>query len=72
MDQYFDIVQDIYDIGVRDFLFLNLPPTWRTPLYIADGSIIQAEIQKSIEIYNAQLHERISLFQETYNVSSLV
>jgi len=72
MDQYFDIVQNLYDIGIRNFLFLNLPPTWRTPLHISDGSIIQEELQQSVEIYNTQLHEKIGLFQRTYTVSRLI
>lgn len=71
MDQYFDIVQNLYNLGVRDFLFLNLPPTWRTPLFIARKNIHTA-LQQSIEIYNAQLHERIQLFQAAHSVSSLL
>ena len=67
MAQYFDILQELYALGIRHFMFLNVPPIWLAPLLNDQGNASQALLQDSVDIYNSELHSMIEDFKEAYS-----
>ncbi|APA09198.1 hypothetical protein sscle_04g039680 [Sclerotinia sclerotiorum 1980 UF-70] len=63
MDSYFAEVQRLYDAGGRNFLFLTVPPTQDSPLFIAQGTAVQASLATAISQYNAALVSRVTEFK---------
>jgi len=62
LDAYFTQVQDIYNVGARNFLFLNVPPVDRSPLMLAQSTDAQA-LEKSVIIdFNTRLASRVTQF----------
>ena len=52
-------MQEIYDNGGRKFLFLNVPPTNRTPMFIDQGNETTAEVASYLEVYNRNLKSMV-------------
>ncbi|KAF7923905.1 uncharacterized protein EAE98_007723 [Botrytis deweyae] len=63
MDSYFTEIQRLYNVGGRNFLFLTVPPTQDSPLFIAEGTAVQASIATAISQYNAALVSRVAAFK---------
>ncbi|KAG8876722.1 hypothetical protein FRB97_003982 [Tulasnella sp. 331] len=80
INAYIALVQKLYNVGARNFLFINVPPVNSSPLMIAEGSAAQAEEATAIANYNSQLAQAASTFQSAnsgaktwvYDVNSLI
>lgn len=48
-------MDDLYDAGARNFLFLTVPPTNRSPLSLEQGPQVSAQLGTDIDNYNTQL-----------------
>ncbi|KZS90030.1 carbohydrate esterase family 16 protein [Sistotremastrum niveocremeum HHB9708] len=66
MNDYFKQVETLYDHGTS-FLFLNVPPIDRTPLFIEQGPAATAAVKASLADYNKQLSQRVALFKATHS-----
>ncbi|CAG7847675.1 SubName: Full=Uncharacterized protein {ECO:0000313/EMBL:CCA73365.1} [Serendipita indica DSM 11827] len=55
MNRYFQLVQSMYNVGARHFLFLTVPPVQRSPLMLGQGSTNTANQKAVIADYNAKL-----------------
>ncbi|KAJ7346254.1 fungal cellulose binding domain-containing protein [Mycena albidolilacea] len=63
LDAYFVQVQRLVEAGGRNFLFINVPPTYRAPLII-DFFPDQLDVAKTvIEGFNSKLAARVKLFK---------
>ncbi|KAJ3826099.1 hypothetical protein F5880DRAFT_1457675, partial [Lentinula raphanica] len=54
---------DYSDVGARNFLFLNVPPTDRSPLMLAQSTEAQEMLKANILDFNSQLAEFIDEFK---------
>lgn len=63
MDRYFAQAQIMYNAGARKFLFLTVPPTYLTPMFIEQGATVQAELKTAIATYNAMIASRAASFK---------
>ncbi|KAF7871718.1 hypothetical protein EAF04_003825 [Stromatinia cepivora] len=63
MDSYFAEVQRLYNAGGRNFLFLTVPPTQDSPLFIAKGTTVQTSLAAAISRYNAAIVSRVAEFK---------
>ncbi|KAJ3782457.1 hypothetical protein GGU10DRAFT_251097, partial [Lentinula aff. detonsa] len=52
-----------FDVGARNFLFLNVPPTDRSPLMLSQSTEAQAMLKANIIDFNSQLVEFIDDFK---------
>lgn len=57
-DSYFGQVDILYKSGARRFVFLNAPPTDRTPMFIASGTSTTTAVAADIADWNAALTSR--------------
>ncbi|KLO09714.1 hypothetical protein SCHPADRAFT_907541 [Schizopora paradoxa] len=64
LDAYFAQVQDIvrYNVGGRNFLFINVPPIDRSPLMVSQGAAAQASEASVIADFNTRLASRVTQF----------
>ncbi|KAF6748731.1 fungal cellulose binding domain-containing protein [Ephemerocybe angulata] len=62
LDNYFQLVQKLYDIGGRSFLFVLVPPIDRSPMMAAYGPESQAGEKKVLAGFNSRLINRVELF----------
>ncbi|KAL7273109.1 hypothetical protein RUND412_004054 [Rhizina undulata] len=63
MDSYFEKVQELYDVGAREFLFMTVPPVEKTPLMIAQGTTAQEEEAVEIADFNDRVFARAEAFK---------
>ncbi|OSC98462.1 carbohydrate esterase family 16 protein [Trametes coccinea BRFM310] len=63
LDSYFGQIQELFNVGARNFLFINVPPTDRSPLMIGQGATAQALLKQTIAGYNSKLAARAASFQ---------
>ncbi|PVF98082.1 hypothetical protein CPB86DRAFT_386962 [Serendipita vermifera] len=65
--KYFELVEKIYAVGARHFLFLNVPPIQRTPFQLgnADETSRVAEY-KVIQGYNRKLKDKLKAFEKSH------
>ncbi|KAF8743159.1 PFU (PLAA family ubiquitin binding), partial [Rhizoctonia solani] len=66
LDRYFSQVDELYKRGARSFLFLNVPPLERAPLFIEQGATTVKAVMASTDDFNKQLAQRVKQFQKTY------
>ncbi|KAI0042426.1 carbohydrate esterase family 16 protein [Auriscalpium vulgare] len=66
MNRLFGQIDTLYASGARHFLFLDVPPLERTPLFIEQGSAAVALVRKQTLDYNAQLTARAHAFAQTH------
>ncbi|KAF8323342.1 hypothetical protein DL93DRAFT_2191230 [Clavulina sp. PMI_390] len=71
MDRYFQQVDILYAAGARSFLFLNVPPLGRTPLFIEQGATAVQQVGEATADYNSQLASRVQAFISQYNSTSV-
>ncbi|KAF4997577.1 hypothetical protein FGRMN_3782 [Fusarium graminum] len=63
--RYFELLQILYNAGLRKFVLLSVPPTELTPMMISQGSESNALLVKSITHYNSQITSRLKAFKKT-------
>lgn len=52
---YDGLVKELYNTGARNFVFLNVPPTDRSPLMIGQGADSAALIAKDLKAFNSAI-----------------
>ncbi|KAF9242105.1 carbohydrate esterase family 16 protein [Melanogaster broomeanus] len=67
MDRLFSQVEDLYQNGARNFVFLTVPPTDRAPLMLAQGPKVAAQMGTDIANYNTQLTQSVRNFQANHS-----
>ncbi|KIK56259.1 carbohydrate esterase family 16 protein [Collybiopsis luxurians FD-317 M1] len=63
----FALVEKLYDVGARNFLFLNVPPTDRSPLLLSQSTTAQAMLKANILDFNSQLVTFANNFKATHS-----
>ncbi|KAF4621138.1 hypothetical protein D9613_001150 [Agrocybe pediades] len=63
LNAYFALVQKLYNVGARNFLFANVPPIDRSPLMLAQSTDAQALEKSVIATFNTKLAAKISSFK---------
>lgn len=53
--EYSGLVEQLYQSGARNFLFLTVPPVWRSPLTIAAGTSSQQLEKSAIFDFNSRI-----------------
>ncbi|KAK2787341.1 hypothetical protein FQN52_007245 [Onygenales sp. PD_12] len=72
-DVYSELIDEIYEAGGRNFLFLDVPPVDRSPLTASQGQAAQNLEASSIEQWNSRLGELAEETQAQYeNVKVLL
>ncbi|KAB5595461.1 Phospholipase A-2-activating protein [Ceratobasidium theobromae] len=66
LDRYFSQVDDLYNQGARSFLFINVPPLERAPLFVEQGATTVKAVKAATSDFNKQLAQRVKQFQKTY------
>jgi phospholipase/lecithinase/hemolysin len=66
LDRYFSQVDDLYKKGGRSFLFVNVPPLERAPLFVEQGASTVAAVKASTDDFNTQFAQRVKQFQKAY------
>jgi len=66
MSRLFSQVDDLYNAGARNFLFLTVPPTNRAPLILGQGSQVVSQMSADIASYNTQLTQSAHGFQAAH------
>ncbi|KAM0218116.1 hypothetical protein ACHAPQ_004431 [Fusarium lateritium] len=70
--RYFELLQILYNAGLRKFVLLSVPPTELTPLMISQGAESNAMLVKSITNYNSQIATRLKAFKKNSGVKAIV
>lgn len=60
--RYASLVEGLYADGARKFLFLNVPPTTRSPLIQSRGESAVAKHEKFVSIFNDALEDMVLSF----------
>ncbi|KAF8584090.1 carbohydrate esterase family 16 protein [Ramaria rubella] len=66
LNRYFQQVENLYEKGIRSFLFVNVPPLDRTPLFLVQGTSATQAVKASVADYNAQLSGQVKAFQSRH------
>ncbi|KIM33106.1 carbohydrate esterase family 16 protein [Serendipita vermifera MAFF 305830] len=66
LNRYFELVQSIYNVGARDFLFLTIPPVERTPFMLTTPVANRTLEHEVIADYNQQLLRKVSSFAASH------
>jgi len=72
LNRYFNLVDQLYDKGARSFLFINVPPIDRAPLFIEQGASTTEAVKASLADYNSQFARRVAKFKETHKKTDQV
>lgn len=59
-------MDDLYNAGARNFLFLTVPPTNRAPYYLEAGPQAAEQMATYVANYNAQLTRSVCDFRAKY------
>jgi hypothetical protein len=73
-DQYFGLMENLYNTGARKFLFINMPPLDRTPMIMNHTDDIIEEFSEGVTLFNeVLLPTYVDWFRRNYsNVSRLI
>jgi len=63
LNAYFALVQKLYNVGARNFLFVNVPPIDRSPLMLAQSTSAQSAEKTVIAGFNTKLVAKIASFK---------
>jgi len=66
-EEYASLIDELYQTGARNFLFLNVPPVNRAPLTVANGAAAEALEATAIAAYNANLTRLAANLSSTYS-----
>ncbi|KAF9037785.1 hypothetical protein BDZ89DRAFT_1157227 [Hymenopellis radicata] len=58
LDAYFALIAKLVATGARNFLFINVPPTDRSPLMLGQSTDAQALLKSTIQGFNTKLAAR--------------
>ncbi|CAG8033681.1 unnamed protein product [Penicillium olsonii] len=72
MAQYKSLIEKIYAKGGRKFLFLNVPPTSRAPMFLAQGTDVVDAHAAWVTSYNNGLEEMIDDFKSNHSGTTTV
>ncbi|KAK5131701.1 hypothetical protein LTR08_000755 [Meristemomyces frigidus] len=64
--EYAGLMDQLYQSGARNFLFLNVPPVDRSPLSVAAGAAAQAIEARDIAAWNANVTRLAANLSSTY------
>ena len=64
--EYASLMDQVYQSGARNFLFLNVPPVNRSPLTVAQGALSQALEASYIHAYNKNITRMAANLSSTY------
>ncbi|KAK0466549.1 SGNH hydrolase-type esterase domain-containing protein [Armillaria novae-zelandiae] len=67
LDAYFALIQQLYNVGARNFLFLNVPPIDRSPLMLAQSDWSQTTEKSVIEGFNTKLTARAASLKANHS-----
>ncbi|KAH7129568.1 hypothetical protein B0J13DRAFT_564267 [Dactylonectria estremocensis] len=62
--RYFELLQKVYNAGIRKFVLLSVPPTNLTPLMLQQDSDSSARLVSAIKLYNKLLSVGFQTFQK--------
>ncbi|KAH6647911.1 hypothetical protein BKA67DRAFT_594740 [Truncatella angustata] len=65
MDEYFDLLQNLTDTGVTNFVLLTVPPFNNAPSFIDQGESSLNNLVSNITAYNDALSSRLDTFKTT-------
>ncbi|KAJ3284687.1 hypothetical protein HK104_009820 [Borealophlyctis nickersoniae] len=65
IDQYFDLVERLYNRGARRFLFLNIPPIHLSPWAHGTAQSSPETIQASVADFNSRLAGAVSYYRSS-------
>ncbi|RPB15520.1 hypothetical protein P167DRAFT_533305 [Morchella conica CCBAS932] len=63
MDEIFKLVQQLYDVGARKFMFMSVPPVEKTPSQLVYSDAVRANEVVQIADYNSQLVSRTATWK---------
>ncbi|KAH0606910.1 uncharacterized protein H6S33_002898 [Morchella sextelata] len=63
MDEIFNLVQQLYDVGARKFMFMSVPPVEKTPSQLVYSDAVRANEVAQIADYNSQLVSRAATWK---------
>ncbi|THC94439.1 hypothetical protein EYZ11_006076 [Aspergillus tanneri] len=66
------LVQKVYDAGGRKFLFLNVPPTSRSPMFLNQGNDTVQRHAAYLAVYNRNLRSMVAGFEMNHTDVSVV
>jgi phospholipase/lecithinase/hemolysin len=66
MARYESLVEEIYADGGRRFLFLNVPPTSRSPSILAEGTQASETHAAWVAVYNDGLSTMVESFKRKH------
>jgi hypothetical protein len=52
LTKYESLADELYSYGARQFVFLNVPPTSRSPLFLSDGPTVDQEQAAFVDNFN--------------------
>ena len=58
------LVEEVYKNGGRKFLFLNVPPTSRSPLFLDQGEEVVEQHAAYLAVYNENLEGMVERFNK--------
>ncbi|KAG9091801.1 hypothetical protein FRC06_000378 [Ceratobasidium sp. 370] len=67
LNAYFALIQKIYDVGGRNFLFVNVPHVDRSPLMLAQSASDQAAEAAVINGFNTKLAAKATSFASSHS-----
>lgn len=66
LNAQFALVEKLYNVDARNFLFLNVPPTDRSPLLLGQDAYAQATLKAVINTHNSKLNAKIAAFKSSH------
>ncbi|KAH6695722.1 fungal cellulose binding domain-containing protein [Plectosphaerella plurivora] len=63
IDRYFELLQSLYDAGLRNFVLLSVPPTNRAPAFWNQGPDTSNMVANGIDLYNTALETALNEFK---------
>lgn len=64
--RYLSLVEKIYNDGGRKFLFINVPPTGRTPMFLDQGDEAVKQLGAYVETFNKNLEAKVKEFNANH------
>jgi phospholipase/lecithinase/hemolysin len=63
---YDGLVKELYNTGARNFVFLNVPPTDRSPLMIGQGADAAALLASDLKAFNGAIASLAAVVKKNY------
>ncbi|OJJ35603.1 hypothetical protein ASPWEDRAFT_112368 [Aspergillus wentii DTO 134E9] len=70
--RYLSLVEKIYNDGGRKFLFINVPPTGRTPMFLDQGDEAVKQLGAYVETFNKNLEAKVKEFNANHTDTTTV